>query len=394
MEIEDALHGYINLNDQEKKILDTPQVQRLRRIRQLGLSSLVYPSATHTRFQHSLGVMHLAGEFADSLKIREERKKELRIAGLLHDSGHGPFSHASEVVSEEHGVSHEQRSCRIVEQVSDNFRADEDRIKKIIKGELEIGQVVAGDIDADRMDYLMRDAHGSGINHGHIDYDTIIRCAEIDSRRLVFNNKAVSALESLFTARFHMINTLYYHHAAVIAEKMLQEALRNLVETEVSVEEMMQMDDYEAHCKLMESEGASKRIYSRIKDRNLYKRALVWDSDTLDRKGLKILENRIENTEEIEKRISEAAGVNEEKVILDVPKTPEIKDINVKIKKNGEVRGFEEFSPVPNSLRDAEWRNVSLKVYCPEEELEKVQKASEKVLKRYRNRLDQYFGSE
>ena len=394
MEIEDALHGYIKLNDQEKKVLDSPQVQRLRRIRQLGLSSLAYPSATHTRFQHSLGVMHLAGEFADSLKIGAGRKKELRIAALLHDSGHGPFSHASEVVSEEKGLSHEDRSCKIVEKVSNKFQADEDRVKKIIKGELEIGQVVAGDIDADRMDYLMRDAHGSGIDHGHIDYDTIIRCAEIDSRRLVFNNKAVSALESLFTARFHMINTLYYHHTAVIAEKMLQEALRNLVDKDLSVDDMMEMDDYEAHCKLMESEGASKKIYSKIKDRELYKRALVWDSDSLDRKGLKILENRIEDPKEIEKRISEVADVKEEEVIVDVPKTPEIKDINVKIKKNSEVRSFEEFSPVPKALTDAEWRNVALKVYCPKKELENVRNASEQVLKQYKNRLDQYFNSD
>lgn len=391
MQIEDALHGYINLNEQEEEVLDCSEMQRLRRIRQLGLSSLVYPSATHTRFQHSLGVMFLAGRFADSLNLGDDRRKELRIAALLHDSGHGPFSHASEVVSEDCGVGHEERSCRVVEAVSDKFDQDEGRVKRIIKGDLEIGQVVAGDIDADRMDYLMRDAHSSGIDHGHIDHDTIIRCAEIDSRRLVFNKKAVSALESLFTSRFHMINTLYYHHAAVIAEKMLQKALRDLVETEVSVEEMMSMDDYEAHCCLMNSGGASKRLYSRIKDRRLYKRALVWDSDQIDRKGLKILEKRIENPRKIEKEIASEANVRNEEVILDPPKTPKIKEIDVKIKKNNDVRSFKEFSPVSESLKNAEWRNVALKVYCPEEKTERVRKSAQKVLGDYRNRLDKYF---
>ena len=165
MDIKDPIHGYIKLNDDEKKLLDSPQVQRLRRIRQLGLSSQVYPGATHTRFQHSLGVMSLAGRFADSLNLDEDKKQEIRTAGLLHDTGHGPFSHASENVAEKRDIDHEDISCNVVDQLSGKINSDTDRVKKIIKGELEIGQTVAGDIDADRIDYLMRDAHNSGLNH-------------------------------------------------------------------------------------------------------------------------------------------------------------------------------------------------------------------------------------
>ena len=122
--IQDALHGYIQLEDEEEKIVDRPEMQRLRRIQQVGLSSLVYPSATHTRFQHSLGVMHTAGKFADSLGINGDRRKELRIAGLLHDSGHGPFSHASEVVAEKNGFSHEELSCKVVDSLEDEFSVE------------------------------------------------------------------------------------------------------------------------------------------------------------------------------------------------------------------------------------------------------------------------------
>ncbi|WP_414837387.1 HD domain-containing protein [Candidatus Nanosalina sp. VS9-1] len=389
--IQDALHGYIELNSEEVNVLDSAQMQRLRRIRQLGLSSLVYPSATHTRFQHSLGVMHIAGRFAESLDLDDQRSQELRIAGLLHDSGHGPFSHASEVVAEKHGFSHEDFSCRIIDELEDEYSVESQRVKKIIKGDLEIGQIVAGDIDADRMDYLMRDSHASGLEHGEIDYDTIIRLAEIDSRRLVFSEKAVQALESLFTARFHMIKTLYNHHTSLIAEKMLQRSLENLIEEEnIAVEEMMQLDDYEAHSKLLNSKGSSRKLYSRIKDRNLYKRALVWDIDDVPKEALKSLERRIKKPRKLEKEIAEEADTRPDEVIIHTPSTPGISDIDVKVKKKGDIRPLSELSPIPDALTDAEWRNVALRVYAPDEKVDEVREASRKILKDYTKVLEGY----
>jgi HD superfamily phosphohydrolase len=389
--IEDALHGYIELSDEEIGVLDSPEMQRLRRIRQLGLSSLVYPSATHTRFQHSLGVMHLAGRFAESLGLDDRRTRELRIAGLLHDSGHGPFSHVSERIAEKRGRSHEDFSCRVVETLEDTYSVDQERLKKIIQGELEIGQVVAGDIDADRMDYLMRDSHSSGLEHGEIDTDTIIRLAEIDSRRLVFNHKAVQALESLFTSRFQMIKTLYNHHATLIAEKMLQRSLEDYVERESTVDEMMQEDDYTMHSKLLDAEGEAEELYTRIRDRDLYKRALVWTSEDVPREGLKSLEDRIENPGQVEKKIAEEAGVEESRVIIDTPETPEIQEIDVRIKKNGNLRNLKDESPIPDALTEAEWRTVAMKVYCPRENVQEVHEAAKKVLKDYTRVLENYF---
>lgn len=386
--IRDAIHGYIELSGEEKELIDSPQMQRLRRIRQLGLSSLVYPSATHTRFQHSLGVMHLAGEFADSLNLDGERKRELRIAGLLHDSGHGPFSHASEVVAEKHGLSHEELSCRKVDELEDRFSVDAGRVKKIIRGELEVGQVVAGDIDADRMDYLVRDAHSSGLEHGNIDTATIIRLAEIDSRRIVFREKAVQALESLFTARFHMIRSLYRHHTSNLAEKMLQRSLEDL---EADIEQLMSMDDYDAHNHLLNSQGRSRKLYTRIKDRDLYKRALVWDEDDIPREALESLEERIEDERRIEERIAEEAGIEPHKVIIDTPSTPGIQDIDVRIKKDSGIEKLSDNSPIIGSLEEAEWRMVEMKVYSPEEHREAVEKAAEKVLREYTNVLEGYL---
>lgn len=379
MDIQDSIHGYIQLNEEEKEIVDSPALQRLRRVSQLGLTPLVYPSATHTRFQHSLGVMHLAGKFAESLDLDEERRKELRIAALLHDSGHGPFSHASELMSENHGVSHEDFSCEVIDRLEDTYSVSKYRLHKIIRGKLEIGQIVAGDIDADRMDYLIRDAHTTGVEHGEVDVDTIIRNAEIDSRRLVYSEKAVPALEALLTSRFHMTKTVYSHHTAVIAEKMLHHAFEDLLLQGRGLEEIMRMDDYEAHNALLGANGVAGELYRRIKDRRLFKRSLIWDGDTVSRQNLQELE-QVSNPREIEAKIAKEAEIPEHEVILDLPSTPGIKDMDIRIKKNGKVKNMSEISPMPEALTEAEWQTASLNVYSPEQKTEKVKSVAKKIL--------------
>ena len=375
--IQDSLHGYIELDSEEAAIVDRPEMQRLRRIQQLGLSSLVYPSATHTRFQHSLGVMHTAGKFADNLGINGERKKELRLAGLLHDSGHGPFSHASEVVAERKGLSHEDLSCKMIEKMEDRFSADTDRVKKIIKGDLEIGRVVAGDVDADRIDYLQRDAHATGVEYGNIDADTIIRMAQMDSRRVVFKEKAVPALESLLTARFHMMKSVYLHNTCVIAEKMLERALENYVR-EYNVETMMKMDDYEAHNKLRDFEDG-EGLYTKVSDRRLYKQALRLDQDSLTREKLEKFSDKSEK--EFEEKIAAEAGLETEKVIVNLPMTPKERDFDIRVKKSGEVRSLSELTPIPEALTEAEWQLVNLNVYTESEEKSRVSSAAEKLFR-------------
>ncbi|QKQ98103.1 HD domain-containing protein [Candidatus Nanohaloarchaea archaeon] len=376
--IRDSLHGYIQPSEEEWAVLDSPEMQRLRRIRQMGLSPLVYPSGTHTRFQHSLGVMHIAGRFAESLNLNEQRTKEVRMAGLLHDIGHGPFSHASETVAEQKGLSHEEISCRKVDKLEDKFSVSADRVKKMIRGELEVGQIVAGDIDADRMDYLQRDAHTSGVEYGHIDSDTIIRLAQIDSRRLVFDYKAVQALEALLTARFHMIKSVYVHDTSRIAEKMLERALEDYVQKN-SLEKMMGMDDYTAHTELLNSSGVAEKYYSRIKDRKLFKTALSWDVENRSREELERLEEKIDE-KQLEKEIAETAAVPQEKVITSKPWTPEIKDIDIKVKRGSKVQKLSSYSPIPEALSRAEWRLVDMNVYTDQARKAKVREAAEQVL--------------
>ncbi|MFB6216794.1 MAG: HD domain-containing protein, partial [Candidatus Aenigmatarchaeota archaeon] len=367
----------------EEKLLDTPVVQRLRRVRQLGLTSLVYPSATHTRFQHSLGVMHLAGKFAESLDLDDRRTRELRIAGLLHDTGHGPFSHASEMAVKNHGLAHEDFSCEAIDRLEDYYEVDPQRLHKIIRGELELGQIVGGDIDADRMDYLVRDAHSSGVEHGEIDVETIIRLGEIDSRRLVYRQKAIRALEALFTSRFHMRKTVYLHPTAEIAEKMLQRCIENYIERGNKIERFMRKDDYGAHNVLKNSDGILGEIYSRLNQRKLYKTALDWGEESVSRAGLKNLEENIGEPRVLEAEIAEESGLDPQQVIIDKPSTPQKNKLEVKVKKSGDVRNLSYFSPIPEALKKAEWRTSRLKIYSSKENMGKVKEVAPDILEDY-----------
>lgn len=264
--IKDPIHGYIELTKQEQSILDSVALQRLRNIKQLGNTSIVYPSATHTRFSHTLGVLATAEKYAQSLDLKEDYREELRLAALFHDTGHGPYSHLAEEAT---GLDHEEYSCRTVENVHFTPPFNKDRIKKIIKGELEIGQVIHGDVDADRLDYLQRDAHFTGVDHGQIDSETIIQNAEIDSRRLVYNEKAQPALENLLVAREHMTQSVYHHHTARIADKMIEQAMIDTYnDMNRSPHWMMSQTD-----RSMYEHMKSHYMMARVEDRALYKRA-------------------------------------------------------------------------------------------------------------------------
>jgi len=386
--IRDPLYGYLELSDEETRILNSDHMQRLRRVKQLGFSSLVYPGATHNRFEHSLGVMHLTGRFADSLELEDEKRRELRMAALLHDAGHGPFSHTSEIIAEDKGKSHEDYSCEIADRIDGKHSLNTLNIKKIIRGKTELGSIVAGDIDADRMDYLMRDAHASGLEYGQIDYETIIRCAKVKSGKLVYSSKAIEALESLFTSRFHMYKTLYDHHTARITKMMLGRAFRDLNQ-EMDADRIMRMDDYEADQALVNSSGPSKELYTRIRNRELFKRCLEWETDDVSREQMLTINNRIDR-EKAEREIAEAVELEPHEIIVDPPHIPEIEKIEVKIEKEDEIISFSDVSGLQKALKKAEWRNVGLRVYGPKEKREEIKKASEDVLEGFKQILNQY----
>ncbi len=242
----DPIHGYIGITEQEQKIIDTPIFQRLRHIKQLGTSFLVYPGATHSRFAHSLGTMYIMNKVAHRLyqigyidNLDEIRR--LRLAALLHDLGHYPFSHCLEKPIQKSSPngegSHEAMSVHFIHNTSikenlDTFNPEE--ISSIIsKKEIDkpiYSHILSSDLDVDRIDYLIRDAHQTGVSYGLIDVERLIRTLTIDSQdHLAIEHKGRQALENFLLARYHMYQVVYYHKTVVGFDLIVQRAYEKLM---------------------------------------------------------------------------------------------------------------------------------------------------------------------
>lgn len=247
----DPIHHFIELNDAEIVLLDTGPMQRMRRLRQLGLASFAFPAAEHTRFGHALGAL-AAGErviaslrrhdetgyFADEADFEAQRRL-LRTSLLLHDVGHGPFSHASEAAL----GAHEGRTRAIlalpeIASALERIGVAAQDVAALVTGKPEsrfpvLKEIVSGpNLDADRMDYLLRDAYFTGIINGRYDSDQLIGSLRVYFERggpvLGVDARGVVALESFVLARYMMFATVYFHHTTRVFERILQEALREL----------------------------------------------------------------------------------------------------------------------------------------------------------------------
>ena len=383
--IRDPLYGFITVNEMELDVVSAPAVQRLRRVAHLGLSDAVYPSATHSRFEHSLGVMHLAGELAESLGLPEETSQAYRIAGLLHDVGHSPFSHAlEEVIEERLGFEHERQSERIIRELDELYAPDAEFVIDIIHGNTKY-DLVAGAIDADRLDYLQRDARRTGFQNSSVDVRTIVKFARRHDDRIVFDKKAVQAIEDMFSARLRMLKTIAGHHATRIAEAMLRRAVDEFLdETGYTAEDVLTWDDYQLHTHLLEHEGhehipaeTDPQLYTRIANRDLYKRALYVNENTIGRETLAEIARKYDDPTSIEAQIAADTGVSPQQVIVDLPSLPDGESTHVHIMMADGVQDFTDISPTPSHLVDVQWRNTTLGVYAPRRDVDTVQAAAE-----------------
>jgi len=383
--IRDPLYGFITANEMELSVISAPPVQRLRRVAHLGLSDAVYPSATHSRFEHSLGVMHLAGELSTSLGLSADEVQAYKIAGLLHDVGHSPFSHAlEEVIEDRLGFEHERQSERVIRELEDRYDPDPEFVIDIIHGNTKY-DIVAGDIDADRLDYLQRDSRRTGFKNSSVDVRTIVKFAQRRGDQIVFDKKAVQAIEDMFSARLRMMKTIAGHHATRIAEAMLRRAVNGFLDnTSYTAEDVLTWDDYQLHTHLLEYEGhenlpeqADDRLYTRIAYRNLYKRAIYVNENTIGRDTLYEIANEYDEPTSIEEQIATEAGVSPHRVIIDLPSLPSKESTNVRIMMPEGVRDFSDISPTPSHLVDVQWRNTTLGVYSPRSDVDAVQSAAQ-----------------
>ena len=256
-EIRDPVHGLVRLTDQETEIIDAPEFQRLRRIKQLALAHLVYPGAGHSRFEHSLGTLHVSARMLDAVARKElmcdNDVKIVRLAALLHDVGHGPFSHVSEYLLDEYyqpgeGAPavrekiHEKLTVDIIRNVPSIAKklSDEERdeVCRVIQGAAPLKDIrhdiVSSNLDADKIDYLSRDAYYAGVKYGAIDSDKIIDSFTKRNRGnesfLVIDESAIFAVEQLIVAKHHMTQQVYAHRVRIITDYMIVRGLKLAIE--------------------------------------------------------------------------------------------------------------------------------------------------------------------
>ncbi|WP_435066845.1 HD domain-containing protein [Haloplanus sp. C73] len=380
--IKDSVHDHIEVTGVAEALLDTPAMQRLRRIRQLGTVSLVYPAANHTRFEHSLGVYHLASEALDHLGVAGQAAERVRAAALLHDVGHPPFSHNVEHLLYRHtGKFHDDVSDLLasgrVGAVLRDHDLDPRTVADLVAGEGHYGPLVSGELDVDRMDYLVRDAHHTGVPYGTIDHGRLVRELTFVDGELVLAEGNVQTAESLLLARALMNPTVYTHHVARIGKAMLRRATERLItEAGYDAETVRRWDDSDLLVTLRRTD-ATAGFADRLSTRDLYKRA-VWAelSDVPD----DLLTADHDRVRALERDIASEADLDSDSVILDIPPEPEIRESSSRVVVNGDIRRLDRQSPLVSALRIAGRNQWRLGVYAPPTAVDRVGRIAVRTL--------------
>jgi HD superfamily phosphohydrolase len=384
--IKDPVHGYVEVEAELLPLLDSPPVQRLRHVKQLGFSYLVYPGANHTRFEHSLGTMHLATLLARHLSLDQADVRLVAAAGLLHDIGHGPFSHTTEAfLSEFAGHDHHRVDALLAEPAlaSGLGEADLDpaAISTLVRGEHPLADLIHGDLDADRMDYLQRDAHYTGVPYGTVDAERLIQSSILRDGALGIDESGIQAAESLLIARTLMRSAVYFHHTGRIATSMLNLALcEHVAEGSGDPRGLASLDDG-GLCQALAASGSpvARSLIGGLMKRNLYKRALYAGRDQA---GGSLLTSRpsLGKMRALSREIAEAAGCEAWEVIVDIPPFPADMSMGVQVGNGTAGIDLSLVSPLVNTLNETRRSQWRLGVYTPRRRVGDVGRAAAGVL--------------
>ena len=300
MEIYDIIHGSIEIEPLAKKIIDTKEFQRLRNIKQLGCCNYVFPGTVHTRFEHSIGVYHLAKKYIDILNQKQvyfsPRDVDcITIAALIHDIGHGPYSHLFDELFDE-SKNHEYRSGELLKLMNQKYNLgfNDKEIQNIIDyiypnnaeikdGKKYLYQIVSNQngIDVDRFDYLMRDIHMTGLNYG-IEYKRIMQHSKIENGEIIYSEKVKTNIQEFFHIRLIMYKEVYNHRTVRGIEYMMKDFIRG-IDTTYNITEIIKNDDWDKFIQLNDSiihffketydknELKMKQIIESILSRKIYK---------------------------------------------------------------------------------------------------------------------------
>ena len=373
--IRDSVYGDINLNDFEVRIMDMPQFQRLRRIKQLGLISLIYPGATHTRFEHSIGTMNLGSKLAHELNLNEDEIELIRASALVHDIGHGPFSHVSEGVL---SVPHEELTKFVVTKTSMRDLLEEkfdvNEIIDIVNGKGHLGPIVSGELDVDRMDYLLRDSHNTGVAYGIIDYERIISNLKLEDG-LILDIKGVQAAEGALVSRYFMYPSVYQHHTTRIVNSMFRRALKKSIDDDIIKErDIYKYDDTDIISTFRNCENEyANDIISRLDNRHIPKRvkSIRLDNFKYPEKMYKIEAEALRKAEE---EIAEDYGLHKDYVFINIAEYPRFDEMKTQVNVDGKLYPLTEISNIIGALSKARFNIPDISVYVPEEDKAKFNK--------------------
>lgn len=396
--IKDPIHGYISISEEDKMLLDTKEFQRLHRIKQLPLAEYVYPAAVHTRFEHSLGVMHLATLMMENLpiEVNEEEFRLIRTASLIHDIGHGPFSHLFESITLKYlRMNHEEIGKHIVKEsvladVLKSIGIDPVEIGYIITGEKFflkrfLHQITNSGIDADKLDFIKRDNYHSGAGYGGIDIDRLVNTMEIYEDELAINATALLTFELFIMARIKSFEAIYFHRTIRAAQLLLLKAMEEFFEefgfmNSLKVNDFLTMDDYKLWVEISRSKKGRKYL-ERLEKRDLLKSA--FEKKLIIKKKK---EELFKQLEEIRSEIAKASNLERDKIFIDLSILPSVPYHNsysgdpfefpIFDRKTGRIGKFSEYAPWVNTLKG--YINI-IRVYTEKENREIVAKACEKI---------------
>jgi uncharacterized protein len=346
--IRDPIWNNIRLDALALELVDTPVFQRLRYVRQLGLAYLVYPGATHTRFEHALGAYHLCRIAIGLLRERgiadvpEEECTITTIAALLHDVGHYPFSHALEEIG---AVNHEEVATTLVTtgpvasilrtRIGENAP---ERIIALIRGEADspLQGLVSGSLDLDKIEYLKRDAHMCGVAYGEIDVDRLINSMVLVGdpvtglQTVGVAEKGLSALESLLFAKYQMYRNVYWHHAVRSATAMYKRVVEDACESGTLTQERLVGFTDEGLLYFLQDRAPSP-LLTALRSRHLYKRVAEWPASELDDAFGDWIGNDRARTRAAEDAIGSMLGLRSGELLLDYPEKTQMLGLDIAV---------------------------------------------------------------